>query len=132
MTRALTAANPRFLWPPAPTGPNPDLSALLACSTARDPCAACGIGSLFIAAVMKADQLPMHDFLVNRGRPREVEYLQRWFSAQQLDLIEDYFEHPDSSKWADRSPKKRLVMIMENIISNGGEFNPYRGKHGSR
>lgn len=101
-------------------------------------CEVCGIGSLFVAALRKNDKMTIEHFkdkvLDDATRDHEVEYLAKWFDSQQLDLIEEYFE--DRSGCDSESPiysvveqDKRLVMIMENIVSNKGEFDPHRGKH---
>jgi len=123
-------------------------------------CQVCGIGSLFAGAVLNADKLKVFDLrpagctwpTMAEQRSKQTEYLQQWFSEDQLDLVEVFFEKwrpgteylwPESVKitlktlrsspiYLERSPKKRLVMIMENIISNRGFFNPFAGKHRTR
>lgn len=109
-------------------------------------CSVCGIGSLFVSAARKADALPLKKFLPDAGDRRfESKYLDKWFDSAQLDLVEAYYEQdprlnaendPFSSFHYSRSPiyresnsTKRLTMIMENIVSNNGKFQPARGKH---
>ncbi len=113
-------------------------------------CSVCGIGSLFAGAVLNADKLKLNDFTGDRRE--EVEYLQRWFTKKQLDLVECFYERWDYSTRYDfnilqfdgereiylphtpifgtSDPTKRLKKIMENIVSNGGKFDPFKGKHG--
>ncbi len=114
-----------------------DLSETLAQTT----CTVCGIGSLFVGAVGLADKLKTCDFLEDFDeRQKEVNYLKQWFDEEQLNLVEDYFElnthrsrdgveasSPIARAWGDKPA--RLIMIMENIISNNGRFNPHKGAH---
>lgn len=115
--------------------------------TAQVKCEVCGIGAVFLSTVEFNDKLkvkeffsydPIHGYLSDRDN--QVEYLGKWFSSKQLDEIEEYFENgspgcdeakPWSSSPIQREVKreKRLRMIMENIISNNGKFDPYKGKH---
>lgn len=123
---------------------NVDASAVLEALTS--PCQVCGIGSLFIGAVAKADRLTLAQLNeVENGhydescstRESEISYLKKWFDRDQLDLVEAYFEqgscgehYPTWDSPISQAPKsRRLVMIMENIVSNRGRFHPYKGKH---
>lgn len=117
---------------------NVDLSEVIS----QTPCEVCGIGSLFASAVRKADNLPLNDFsnaLYNESaRDAEGEYLSTWFTDDELDEIEAYYECNHAyDQWQDSpllscgNSTNRLIMIMENIISNRGRFNPRRGRHGS-
>lgn len=118
-------------------GIHPDLgdvdlaTALSVCSSRGDPCTVCGIGSLFVAAITKADQYTVSDS--NRGgvhRYMEIDYLSRWFDSDQLTLIEHHYEQiVGGGVGSDLDNNKRMIAIMENIISNGGKFNPYKGKN---
>ena len=116
----------------------PDLSAI----TMQTSCEVCGIGSMFVSTVEKCDKIKCllgEDGDENDIREREVqmEYMRKWFDKEQLLEIEKYFEQDvyggddsdDSPIVAQESDTKRLVMIMENIISNGGKFDPRSGKH---
>jgi hypothetical protein len=120
-------------------------------------CQVCGIGSIFTGAVLKDPKIKMSD--VDSGdRDDQVQYLRRWFSERQLDLIENYFEsntgaalsidfnyldgdceeehgeyyehrfkmHPIVKEYDNEA---RLTMIMQNIVSNDGVFDPRKGKH---
>lgn len=114
-------------------------------------CEVCGIGSLFASAVLKNDKLKFEDFY--DVREQEVEYLGKWFSKKQLDLVEVYFEqdleagygadYRDTHSWEDEifpdhpivsepDDDRRLIMIMENIVSNDGKFDPRKGKHSDK
>lgn len=97
---------------------------------------------MFIAAVENADKLKISNFNTRDTRDAEVEYLSTWFSKKQLDLVEQYYERHTSEfrsapepDWRrhpifnEHESDKRMKMIMENIISNRGTFNPKRGKH---
>lgn len=100
--------------------------------TAQLQCTVCGIGSLFVSALEFVDEKRV-DKSIDR-RHVHVEYLERWFSPEQLDLIEEYFESPPYGSLyrevrGDLDADLRLTMIMENIISNDGVFDPKRGKH---
>jgi uncharacterized protein YqkB len=117
-------------------------------------CEVCGIGSLFLAAVHKNNKLTIEDLLniniedrliidgaADRCRDDQMEYLKKWFGPQQLDLIEFYFEDDDhchekfgpilNTDWMTEKDE-RLIMIMENIISNNGVFYPRKGKHSAK
>lgn len=125
-----------------------DLSEIVAQTT----CHVCGIGSVFVAAVQRADKCKLSDMkATGNTRDFETDYLKRWFSLDQLGLIEAYYECHDSgsqyysesghdspfdSEWdvrspihRQKSPNKRMKMIMENIISNRGKFDPTKGQH---
>lgn len=122
---------------------NSDLSECVA----KEGCTVCGIGSLFASAVLNNDKLKVkkvsyldeftwEDDIVslNIERDDEVHYLRKWFDADQLDLIERYFERNYRS-WTISSPildeddaSKRLIMIMKNIVANG-KFDPTKGPH---
>lgn len=118
-----------------------DLSACIS----QVQCSVCGIGSLFAGAVLNADKLKFNDFF--HGRGEEVKYLNHWFSTNQLDLVECFYERWDeydrsyhnikiedsviegSQIFSEGNNTKRLKMIMQNIVSNGGKFDPFKGKH---
>jgi hypothetical protein len=119
-----------------------DLSACISQVT----CSVCGIGSLFASAVLNANKLKLNLNTLGE-RAAEVEYLKRWFSEKQLDLVEAFFERWDeydrvykgihigsyvirnSPIYREQDDTKRLKKIMENIISNNGKFDPFKGDH---
>jgi hypothetical protein len=105
-------------------------------------CEVCGIGSLFVATLRRNDKLPLTDFTTgykHDTRGMQVEYLKKWFDSEQLDLVEAYFENERGHDYPlncyaspifnEEDADKRLTMIMENIVSNGGKFDPLKGKH---
>jgi hypothetical protein len=128
-------------------------------------CQVCGIGSLFKCAVQSSNGLPFKNFAKAYGstiREEEAAYLSKWFSAEMLDLVEDYYEraYDWSCDYSCRSTCRstcrslpngrrsgelmdiynhpilrqddnntRLTMIMQNLISNRGEFRPNHGRH---
>lgn len=104
-----------------------DLSEVTACA---DKCRVCGIGSVFVAAVERADRLKLAELRPNYDgnplvpRQKMVDYLAPWFDGEQLGIIESVFEQGQScpAAWLEFGPTKRLRRIMENIIENGGEF----------
>lgn len=109
-------------------------------------CEACGIGSLFVAAIKRCDNFKVNKLqsfteTINGGVFAEVQmedifkYLQRWFEKDQLKLIEQAFElgdgwfHDNKNKEAMAyfsdvpDPEARMRLIMKNIIHNKGRFN---------
>lgn len=112
-------------------------------------CTVCGIGSLFAAATENHDKLSLKKLFNTPdtnsffGRPKPVRdqivtYLKTWFDRAQLNLIENYYENPytkDGSAYdgnkikTTKDDKKRMIKIMENIISNDGQFDPSKGRH---
>jgi hypothetical protein len=104
--------------------------------TARVPCTVCGIGSLFVAAVKRADKLKW----TGCGLPRFTitSYLGEYFTERQLDKIENWYECsgycefcPDGScynwgDWGEKTPRVRMKKIMQDIVKNKGEFIPLK------
>lgn len=111
-------------------------------------CQVCGIGSLFVAAVDRANACTIEDMDHSYENSNFMrEYLGEFFSDEQLVLIETAFEteliHSGGTGLNRFSPKveaaiafgekstsaeKRLKRIMENIISNKGTFKPEASK----
>lgn len=112
-----------------------DLGVALTCG---ECCEVCGIGSLFVATVMTANHVKVEDFHnSDDARQFEVDYLEKWFDYDQLTIIEMHYElrneaYGFTSMGAKKTADARMVMIMENIISNGGRFIPSRGEHAVR
>lgn len=109
---------------------------IASCTSKSDPCKVCGIGSLFVSAVQKADNMKLKSFSFSASfdssanmRKHETRYLKRWFDAEQLSEIERHYECRVEGIGYRDYPDKRMIKIMENIISNGGKFNPYKGAH---
>jgi hypothetical protein len=114
----------------------------------QNRCTVCGIGSVFVSAVMLNNKLEVKN--LRRGDPDDIEkreivgYLKKWFDSEQLDLIEIAFEatsahsrgvqegnfHYENQKSAFkfgrryRSDKTRLKAICKNILANKGKFVP--------
>lgn len=114
------------------------------CLLEQVDCRACGIASMFLAAVRHADKLTagkLVDIFEGGNRTREVKYLSKWFGTAQMMMVENYFEcrpprlFKDRTVWgssrivSNPSRNRRLRMIMQNIISNGGVFDPTKGRH---
>lgn len=103
-------------------------------------CECCAKGSLFAACVLNVNKITTHDDLDDE--PFQKSKLKKWFSELELDMIETAFELDvitDSSRkltnseWEAtdlgvscikfgkqfRTPKKRLLSILKNILKNG-------------
>lgn len=107
----------------------------------RRSCNACALGSIFLTTVAKKNNfVPKFQNYIERSDI--VGYLTDYFSKEQLDLIEGYFEgyFPECSKSINSrthhmnmsgiekySAKDRLKIICENIIRNKGYFKPLKG-----
>lgn len=110
-----------------------------------EACNACAVGSLFLCTVARADALTIGDlsrgtstpFVSFHGLSRPVrDYMLRYFSVSQLRLIEIAFEGgggahgstDDHERAAaamftkNESSKKRLTVLMKNVIKNEGKF----------
>ena len=109
----------------------------------KTKCRVCALGATVVCAVGLYDEAPEleEDWgykHVSNSTMRDV--LSRWFSRQQLDLIECAFEMCsgfDLGKSSNASretaetfgegfshPRARLVAIMQNIVDNKGLFRP--------
>jgi hypothetical protein len=102
-------------------------------------CTACAVGSMFVSAVLRYDNIVCGSFRYEMNRGFR-QYLGQFFSQDQIDLIESAFEcrmisidgNPDDTdlcqavifgkKYSD--DYSRILAIMENIIENNGEFKP--------
>lgn len=103
-------------------------------------CQVCGIGSIFVAAIDRANGCTVGEMTSASDDEFMREYLSNWFSAEQLDLIETAFEGRVVSENVNHHDKKvmralrftqdvvrpatRLRKIMDNILKNQGEFVP--------
>lgn len=113
-------------------------------------CNVCALGGMFIAAIDRFDKLKIRDlenfsYASEQGDAFDIEasditkYLKKFFSFDQIRLIELAFEQGTgwfSSDWTAKdesavffneyvtNPTKRLTLIMENIIENKGTFKP--------
>lgn len=105
-------------------------------------CSVCAIGSIFVSAVQIADNLTSieaeSDF---DGSHPEIgkmfDYIGKFFTTEQLDLIESAFEADWDLEpgiishelclmvrklYKGKDPETRMKLIMQNIIHNDGEF----------
>jgi len=112
-------------------------------------CEGCAIGGMFMCAVKKANKLKvgsLESFDFSRathasrhGLPEITEddafnYLSKFFSRNQLDMIETAFEFGDGARSSDdasadfvrdiEDDSERMRLIMENIVVNKGKFVP--------
>jgi hypothetical protein len=117
----------------------------------KEKCTVCALGAVFVAAVdahdqLKAREVVFHDtfdaFDPNSAVLCEdtiFPYLERFFTKEQLGLIEIAFERGSgfyypgelpcgagAEEFAQEidDPETRMRLIMQNIIENGGEFKP--------
>lgn len=100
-------------------------------------CEACALGSMFIVAVDRHNdlRLPGENLACVLDRDDECDYLSRFFSREQLDMVESAFE---MDTLGDSNPSDevclsfahlnrahdRMIAIMQNIVANGGKFRP--------
>lgn len=106
-----------------------------------ESCTVCGIGGVFVAAVVRADKCTVDDMGSVDNDDYMREYLGAWFDIDQLGLIESAFEYDPSFGqryemsnnddtchaaagfgYAFKNPSQRLLAIMENIVENDGQF----------
>lgn len=102
-------------------------------------CSVCAIGSVFVSAVDRFDELTIGEAsraFSGGNREAMTNYLGRWFPAKQLALMETVFEGSDISKslsvkdlaaavrehgrLAPLGAERTMEAIMRNIIRNGG------------
>ncbi len=101
-------------------------------------CTVCGIGSAFLCAISRADNMTVEDATEgNYGSTVGVEgdtaydYLRAFFSTKQLNAIENAFEQNHYLYGGDFAEdvdddNERLRLIWENVVVNKGRFNPDR------
>lgn len=123
----------------------------MALLTSRTSCEVCGIGSLFVAALERDGRYKLGRYKGRSSEPGRAEivcYLTPYFDRTQLQLIEAFFEQdlyftsidvqetldPEmvykNPIFTERDDRKRLEMIMENIIENNGQFIPCKTEKG--
>lgn len=112
-------------------------------NAAQHPCAVCALGAIFIADVIKRDNLSIAKYESMSGSTNVRDKVKDYFEDEQLSLIETAYEKtcmgailPNS--WeavafgrSIQSANERLVAIMENIIENYGTFVPKIKKEGA-
>jgi hypothetical protein len=87
-------------------------------------CEVCALGSMFVA--LSEDEKTACTFW-GFGRDDCTDYLGKFFDQEQLDKIEDAFEEGDVSGMpfaSEAEAEDRMRLIMENIVVNGGKFDP--------
>ncbi len=117
----------------------------------REQCQGCALGGMFMCAVERANKLKVRDLSTFEEATKEdmdedpwyldnlqvegedtLDYLKRFFSEEQLTLIESAFEQGDGAygkAGADfcanvLEASDRMRVIMQNIIVNKGKFCP--------
>lgn len=113
-----------------------------------EECQACAVGSMFLCAVKRADNLPLRETnllaeiqdnkewgdgkaaaTLAEVHPGFHSYLTRFFDRDQIYLMENAFEQSSIHErvrvvclYGD--DEERLRMIMENVVRNRGRFQP--------
>lgn len=105
-------------------------------------CDACALGSMFLCAVDTHDKLKMKNLNpecdidydkasaeIRLDNQDMYDYLSKFFNREQLYQIECAFEGSNFESSArlyknERNSRKRLRLIMENIVNNEGTFVP--------
>lgn len=101
-------------------------------------CKVCALGACFVSAIDKSNKLSINELTTTPyegcGFDNEdvLKYLKRWFSEEQLAVIECafeqgngyYYSRPGAASWRPKltDPDKRLRAIMNNIVKNKGTF----------
>lgn len=111
----------------------------IALEDVSESCRVCGIGGIFLSAVTLNNKYTVGDYDSHDGGSSKLrDYLNPWFSDDQLDLIETAFERDSTmSKHSGNdvdlardfgrkylASKLRLLAICNNILENKGEFVP--------
>lgn len=99
-------------------------------------CYVCAIGGLFVSLVAKENACPIRwgpELGRQFGRVPTIPQfrqdgmrrrLRKYFSREQLGLIEAAFERSIRFGYKYDDPSDRMIAIMRNIIRNQGEFKP--------
>lgn len=103
-------------------------------------CTVCGIGGIFASCVRINNNISAKKYNSNDEQSSIRNFLQKWFSIEQLILIESSFETMNFDDFGSvdenlinkaikfgkkyRTDNSRLISIMENIIKNKGIFIP--------
>jgi hypothetical protein len=111
-------------------------------NTADNGCRVCAKGALFCSLIGRVNQITIDDFdtKVNPNSIESIEMieLQKYFSLEQIDLIETAFEgcsyleviKPIEMKKAElfhvtySDKELRMLAILDNMVENKGIFNP--------
>ncbi len=98
-------------------------------------CKVCALGGLFVEAVKHHNDITTDEITPNPWQNELHNYLNKFFSIEQLHMIEDAFEgHYYSTYYLNhkalvfcnnlKKPRDRMLKIMENIVENKGTFRP--------
>lgn len=97
-------------------------------------CNVCALGAVFVSALDRNDRLKVGDFAPYPGQDDLHNYLKRWFTLNQLYLMEEAFEGysrpeycgTDAEFFGSRydNDEDRMLAIMRNIVKNDGTFVP--------
>ncbi len=119
----------------------------------KEPCEVCAVGSLLVCAVKRYNKAKIKDIRFTSHRDDDdnslgsndalcfMKILERYFSREQIILIESAFEKADrglgfefyrtvkqkdieeaSKRYSDLDPEQTMIEIMKNIIVNNGTF----------
>ena len=116
-------------------------------------CEVCLLGACFLSTVRLIDNMPTSKFIKFTDDPNEhfiEHYLEKVFSLEQQKLMEAAFELTSRLYYHSITVQvgpchvndavtfggnfagnkyDRVRAVMQNVISNNGEFNPKKGKH---
>jgi len=113
---------------------DPELQKIL---KSQKECTGCALGGMFMCAVERANELKLSDLDDDTRNMRQLqdasvfEYMEQFFSREQLDEIESAFEqgegfasNEDAADWLEEvdDAEERMRLIMENIVVNKGKF----------
>lgn len=104
-------------------------------------CQGCALGGMFMCSVERADNLKVGKLEAVKESDNcniiaendAFSYLRKFFSNDQLEMIESAFEHGNGAAYHGDSaeflyniddPQTRMRLIMENIVANKGTFRP--------
>lgn len=97
-------------------------------------CNVCALGGLFVEAVKRHDKITTDEISSDPWQHELHYYLKKFFSVEQLRMIEDAFESEGPSMYGNdkaltfcntlKKPRDRMLKIMNNIVENNGTFRP--------
>ena len=97
-------------------------------------CEVCAVGAIFIAQIMRYDDMPVTSDMIYHGYPEYTlnstagrkgdSRFATPFTERQLRNIEDAFERWSIYRESFPEPADRLIAIMRNVIRNNGNFVP--------
>jgi len=98
-------------------------------------CNVCALGGLFVEAVKRYDKIKTDEISAGPWQNELHYYLKKFFSIDQLKMIEDAFESEGPNIYYGnhkalvfchtiKKPRDRMLKIMNNIVENNGTFKP--------